>query len=531
MDKIEGECHLSRMDSAQVIVVGAGMGGLAAAIDCAGAGLDVLVIDAAARPGGKMSCAAVGDTMVDAGPTVLTLLEVFDRLLADAGLDLARFVTARPVEELARHYWPDGSALSLYADEDRSAAAIRAFAGAEDERGFRAFTRASAAIYDALRDTFMFDDRPANPLSLMWRGGLAGLPGFARLDPYRTLSTMVAQHFADPRLRQLFGRYSTYAGSSPYRAPATLALIAEVERRGVWQVEGGMAAFASGLERAARTLGVRFAYDWFVTRIALQGDRATGVVLEDGTVVAGEQIVLSADAAALADGQFGPGPARSIRRFAAKDRSFSAFTVALHGMVHGPAPAHHTVYFSPDSRAEFDALAAGRMPGSPTVYACFQDRAEGARPPPGPERVLLVLNAPADGDHHAYSAEEIDRCTTNALSTLSHAGLSIEMASPPSISTPSDFARRFPATGGALYGRASHGWMASFRRPGARTAIHGLYLAGGSVHPGAGVPMAALSGRAAVRALVRDRASTSRFPRAATPGGMSTLSARTGATA
>nr|WP_306300164.1 1-hydroxycarotenoid 3,4-desaturase CrtD [Erythrobacter sp. LQ02-29] len=519
------------MNEVQVIIVGAGIGGLTAAVDCAGRGLDVLVLERAAAPGGKIATAMVGGKSVDAGPTVLTLLEVFDELFESAGLRREDFVTAVPLDELACHYWPGGSSLSLHSDIEKSAAAIRAFAGAQEERGFRAFCEASGAIYQALRDTFMFHDRPANPLSLMLRGGVSGLSGFTRLDPYRPLAAMVGEHFRDPRLRQLFGRYSTYSGSSPFVAPATLALIAEVERRGVWRIEGGMAAVASGLEQAARALGVRFAYDCEVARVETRAGHVQGVTLAGGERIEAEQVVLNADAAALADGLFGDAPARRTRAFDAGDRSFSAFTVALDARLKGVAPAHHTVFFSADSRAEFDALAAGRMPKEPTVYACFQDRVEGAPPPTGPERALLVLNAPADGDRHAYSAEEIDRCTNNALLTMARAGLSIEMAAPPSISTPSDFARRFPATGGALYGRASHGWMASFRRPGARTAIPGLYLAGGSVHPGAGVPMAALSGRAAVRALVLDRASTSTFRKAATPGGISTPSARTGATA
>jgi 1-hydroxycarotenoid 3,4-desaturase len=191
----------------------------------------------------------------------------------------------------------------------------------------------------------------------------------------------------------------------------------------------------------------------------------------------------------------------------------------------------HNVFFSGDYRSEFDAVRAGSLIDDPTVYVCAQDRGDDDRPIHAPERLLALVNAPAIGDAREFSPEEISGCATRMLTRLQACGLTLE--SPPQLATaqsPSDFNRLFPSTGGALYGRASHGWRASFQRPGVRTRAPGLYLAGGSVHPGPGVPMAALSGWAAANCVLQDLASRSRLHTTDTRGGTSTPSAMTAQT-
>jgi 1-hydroxycarotenoid 3,4-desaturase len=177
------------------------------------------------------------------------------------------------------------------------------------------------------------------------------------------------------------------------------------------------------------------------------------------------------------------------------------------------------VFFSPDYRAEFDSIERGELAANPTAYVCALDR-PGDAPADG-ERLQVIVNAPANGDTHLYGPKEISACGTAMLERLRGCGLTLEPMAEPLVTTPADFAARFPSTGGALYGRASHGWAASFLRQSARTRIPGLYCAGGSTHPGAGVPMAALSGRLAAATVLKDWASRRRFLPAAMPGGMS----------
>jgi 1-hydroxycarotenoid 3,4-desaturase len=187
--------------------------------------------------------------------------------------------------------------------------------------------------------------------------------------------------------------------------------------------------------------------------------------------------------------------------------------------------SRHNVFFSTHYAAEFDAIFnQRRMPDEPTVYICAQDRDDMAMADPkGPERLLILINAPATGDTHSFDASEIEQCADRTLQKLRRCGLSLDLDPAQMVTTtPNDFAARFPATGGALYGQASHGWKASFNRPSTRTKIPGLYLAGGSTHPGPGVPMAAISGRLAAARVISTFASTGRSHRGAMLGGIST---------
>jgi len=486
----------------RVAVIGAGVGGLSAALLLAARGAEVTVLERAEAPGGKMRQVLAGGLPVDAGPTVFTLRPMLEEIFAEAGASLSDELVLHPARVLARHAW-DGSAgrMDLCADVAESEAEIGRFAGAAEARGFRAFCARARAIWQALERPFVRGQRP-NPVSLMARAGLSGLPGVLRISPFATLWSALGEHFRDPRLLALFGRYATYCGSSPFAAPATLMLIAHVEQEGVWTVEGGMHAVARALARLAAARGARFRHGAEVAEVLVEGGRAAGVRLASGERIAADAVVSNADTAAFAAGLFGPAARRAAPAVAEADRSLSAVTWCMAARCEGFPLVRHNVFFSADYRAEFDDLfARRRLPRAPTIYICAQDRDDHATPPAGPERLLMLVNAPATG---GLPEPEIETCERTSFAALARAGLRVT----PEASvrtTPKEFAALFPATGGALYGRATHGWQASFLRPGARSAIPGLYLAGGGAHPGAGVPMAAMSGRLAAEALLADR--------------------------
>jgi 1-hydroxycarotenoid 3,4-desaturase len=513
------------MKRERVVVIGAGIGGLAAAIGLALRGVDVTVLEKADKPGGKMREAVAGSARIDAGPTVLTMRWVFDELFAEAGEALDDFLVLHPAETLARHFWTNGTQLDLYSDIDRTADAIGAFAGSREARGYRDFCARAQRIYDTLSHSFIRAQRP-NPVSLARRvGNLGDLWG---ISPFKTLWSALGEHFRDERLRQLFGRYATYCGSSPFDAPATLMLVAHVEREGVWLPEGGMQRIAEALEKFACARGVQIRYACDVREIATRPARVSGVMLSSGEHIEADAVVLNADPAALAEGRFGPALAGAAPRVTREQRSLSAITFALSADANGFPLARHNVFFSNDTVAEFDDIFRHRrIPDQPTVYVCAQDRDDAATPRT-PERLLCLINAPPDGDTHDFRTE-IGPCTSRTFALLERCGLTVTPQSA-TVTTPTDFNRMFPGTGGALYGPASHGWMASFRRPGSRTQVPGLYLAGGSVHPGPGVPMAALSGRLAAESVLADFASMRRSVPADTRGGTSMPSAMTART-
>ncbi len=516
----------------RIVVIGAGVAGLVAAAELAARGLEVLVLERAAAPGGKLREIRIGDARVDAGPTVLTMRWVFDELFADAGASFDAAVQLRPAEVLARHAWSERERLDLFPDVERSADAIGALAGSAEARGYRRFCERARAIYDTLEQPFVRAPRPS--LSGLVRSvGLRGIGDLWQIRPFASLWQALAENFRDPRLRQLFGRYATYVGSSPFLAPATLMLIAHVERLGVSLVDGGMHRIAVALADLAERHGATFHYGADVASIALSGSRAAGVVLASGERIEADAVVSNADVAALASGRLGRAGARAVPPRSPSPRSLSAVTWAMLAQPEGFPLLRHNVFFSGDYGSEFDdVFRLGRLPRAPTVYVCAQDRdARDGPNPAGVERLLCLVNAPATGDVHSFEAAEIQTCEQQAFGQMAHCGLRLERIREATvITTPTEFDGMFPATGGALYGPASHGWRASFRRCGPRSAIPGLYLAGGSTHPGAGVPMAALSGRLAAAAILADSVSTRRSRKAGTSGGTSTPSATTDVT-
>ncbi|MEL7302667.1 MAG: 1-hydroxycarotenoid 3,4-desaturase CrtD [Pseudomonadota bacterium] len=537
------------MAAKRLIVIGAGIAGLASAIRLAGEGFAVTVLEAADGPGGKLSAADVEGRAIDCGPTVLTMRWVFDALFEETGANFDDYVPLLRADVLARHAWDDPATasdeqttLDLFADPERSVDAVHAFAGRRNAEGFVRFLKRAEAVYDTLAPTFMEAQRPSLP-GLVARVAARNPIGLSRIQPFETLWSALGRYFPDPRLRQLFARYATYCGSSPYSSPATLMLVAHVEQMGVWFIRDGLVQLADGLARRAEELGVDLRFGARVTAIETTSSRARAIRLEDGQRIAAEAIVYNGDVNALdgllVDAETNAATAIGRHSFRRSQRSQSAVTVSTVARPVGFPLSHHNVFFSNRYRDEFDAVfKRGALPASPTVYVCAQDRDTGEPPPKdGRERLFFLINAPATGDmpasdpSHLHQAET-DQCLTAMTRLLERAGLVLEAQSAtPQVATPATFETRFPGSGGALYGMASHGWRASFLRRGAKSRLANLYLAGGSVHPGPGMPMAALSGRLAAMRLMSDLASTSRLHPVAMPGGIAMPSAKTGNTA
>lgn len=507
-----------------VVVIGAGFGGLAAAIALAQGGAAVTLIEARDAPGGKARRVPGPTGPIDAGPTVLTLRGVFDRLYAAAGESLDDHLRLIPQAILARHWWPDGTSLDLHADPEASAAAIRDWAGARAEAEFRAFDRATAQAFRAFEGPMMLQPLPRT--RAVAAASLRSPALWPMLMTGRTLARDLAARFTDPRLRQLFGRFATYVGGLPELSPAVLGLIWRAEAQGVWAVEGGIHALALALAALARRLGVDLRLGTPAVRIAEAEGRATGVELADGTHLGAGHVVFAGDPAALAAGLLGQPARAAVPVAGTQPRSLSAqvwtFAARATRPAFGPDLIHHNVFFSADPAGEYAPLARGEAQGAPSLYLCAEDRAAGP-PPAGPERFEIILNAPPLSPARPPPDGEFDRCRDTTLTHLARFGITLDPPpGPGALTTPRDFARLFPGSGGAIYGLSPHGVLAAFRRPTARSRMPGLYLAGGGTHPGAGVPMAARSGLHAAAAILEDHASTSASGPAATPGGTST---------
>ncbi|MBT8446755.1 MAG: phytoene desaturase [Gammaproteobacteria bacterium] len=493
------------MAASRVVVIGAGIGGLVAALELARRGREVTVLERAVHLGGKIRQLDVAGAPIDSGPTVFTMRWIFEQIFADAGTRLDAELRLSALDVLARHAWDDGARLDLFADVARSADAVGSFAGGAEARRFTEFCAEARAVYQALEGPHIRSQRP-DMIEITRRLGLAGTGTLVKLGPFATLWRALGRRLKDPRLRQLFGRYATYCGSSPLAAPATLLLVAHVEMDGVWSVDGGMHAIPLAVAALAERHGAAVRTGAHCTEIRCQGGRVSAVRLESGEVIEADAVVFNGDINALATGLLGGEASGAVGGVTLSQRSLSALAWSMNARADGFPLTRHTVFFNSNYEQEFrDIFQDRRLPRDPTVYVCAQDRADDATAPGGPERLLMIVNAPALGDTGVPVPAEIEQCADRAFARLARAGLSVERTAENHVlTTPVGFNALFPGTGGALYGRAAHSWLDTFRRPHARTGLPGLYVAGGSAHPGPGVPMAAMSGRLAAQALLED---------------------------
>jgi 1-hydroxycarotenoid 3,4-desaturase len=295
-------------------------------------------------------------------------------------------------------------------------------------------------------------------------------------------------------------------------------LVAHVEQDGVWLVRGGMQRVADALRRVGEARGARYRFGCEVARILVERGRARGVLLASGERLDADAVVFNGDVAALSAGLLGDATRQAAPGTAPTDRSLSALTWCMRAPTSGFELEYHNVFFAEDYAQEFDAIfRQRRVAASPTVYVCAQDRGAAAAPPAdgGAERLLVLVNAPADGDRATFDALWVAGRERDAFALLQSCGLRVGEDAHCVPTTPADFERLYPASGGALYGAASVGALSTFRRSGSRTRVPGLFLAGGSVHPGPGVPMAAMSGRLAAAAVLQSV--TTRRPRSTEP--------------
>ena len=500
----------------RAIVVGGGIGGLTAAIDLARQGLAVELLEQANALGGKVRTSAVGAANIGAGPSVLTMGWVFEELFRDCGRSFSEEVPSDVSKILARHAWSDGTTFDLYADLERSVAEVTAIFGATEGAAFRRFSKEMQQIYETVEGPFLRSQKPGWS-DIFRHTRVLGPRSLLRIDGLRTLSAALEERFKEPRLRQLFGRYATYCGSSPFQAPATLGLVAHVESSGVLRVRGGMQQLAVALSSLAKDMGVEVKVGVRIDEILVEHGRASGVRCAQETRRA-DIVVFNGDVSALGAGLLGAKYASKVPATPTEERSLSAVTWCVLGRAEGTPLVHHNVFFSDDYAAEFSALLRdSSVPHEPTVYVCAQDRGDD-EPTLAEERLFVLVNAPATGDKpQNWNESEKQKCRDNAWKVMERCGVKI-CANKEATTTPADFHASFPATGGALYGPISRGPTAPLKRQGARTKIPGLYVAGGSAHPGPGVPMAALSGRLAAAAILEDLPSTARFRTAATFG-------------
>ena len=450
----------------RVVVIGAGVGGLAAAIRLAHAGHVVTVLEQAALPGGKCGRVAAGGFSWDSGPSLLTMPWVFEALFADTGAPLREELELLAVEPVTRYRFADGSGVDLSADPARSVEALEAWspgAGADWER----FLATCAGMWKA-SVPFLTGPPPWPPR----REGPPAPGDLLRVKPWWTLRQLARAHARDPRLRMVIERFATYAGADPRRAPAALAVAGYVEHAfGAWHPRGGLYALVEAMARRLAAVGGELRLGTAARRV-VRRDGAVHGVETDGGLLPADVVIANADP----------------RPLAAEERSLSGFALMLGLRGRTPGLAHHAITFPADYDAEFDDVFAARRPvREPTLYVSAPSATDPDEAPADAESWFVLVNAPAIGDAADWAAHEealVDRLGVRDRIVVR------------ARRTPGDLERETGAAGGAIYGRAPHGRLGTLRRPpNAVRGTRGMWLVGGTTHPGGGLPLVALSGR------------------------------------
>jgi diapolycopene oxygenase len=490
----------------RVAVVGGGLGGLAAACTLAARGHSVVVFERNPWLGGKAAILRDSGFRFDMGPTILTMPGVLRKIFAEAGRDLDDYLDLVRLDPQWRCFFPDRSSLDLHADEGRMVAASEEWAPGSSA-GYREFIDFARRMHNVADRNFFW--RSVGSMTDIVRKRSAGVGRLARdlveMRPGRSVAHTVRHHVRDHRLAQVLDHFTQYVGSDPHFAPAILCGIAHMQTdEGVWYPRGGTGAVPAALAKLAGELGVDVRTGVGVQSIRFGADRrANGVVLEDGSVEPCHAVVSNADSV------------RTFRELLGDETRLKQFKPACSGVVlylgldrQYEALLHHNFVFSDDPAAEAETVfEKGELANDPTCYVCAPARTDRDCAPTGGEALYVLVHAPYLRPHHdwnalfpAYRRVILDKLARTAGLTDLEKHIRIEHRL-----TPADIDRRYSVLNGAIYGLASHGKFRGALKPANRLmAAQGLYLAGGSAHPGPGMPMVLMSGWIAAHELDRD---------------------------
>jgi phytoene desaturase len=487
----------------RVLVIGAGLGALAGALRLAKLGFDVTLFEKNETVGGKLNERKLGGYRFDAGPSLLTMPFVIDELFAFCGFQRQDFLEFVALEPICRYFFSDGARLDASADVGRMKGEMAKFS-VPDARNYENFLAYAERIYRLTANIFLFS--PIHELAqILQPHNLHTLFRLHQIDPFRTVHRGVERFFKDARLVQLFDRYATYNGSDPYRAPATLNVIPYVEYvLGSYYIRGGMYRLAGALQQIAEKLGVKIHTAAPVAKILHDGKRVTGLLVQ-GKKLAADYVLCGQDVI-VAHNQLIDGFDKSRARLNRLEPSCSGLVFLWGVAKKHPELAHHNILFSNDYKKEFEQIFdEKRPPDDPTIYVAITGKSDSSHTPEYGENWFVLLNMPYL-THALNWKNETARMREIVLTKLRQMGFDLaNQIEAEFVLSPESFEQNYLSNRGSIYGISSNNRSTAFKRPANRSReLKGLYFAGGSTHPGGGIPLVLLSGKIAAELIQRN---------------------------
>jgi phytoene desaturase len=480
----------------KIIIIGAGLGGLSAAIRLAKSGFSVQVLEKNEQVGGKVNFAEANGYKFDTGASLLTMPHILEDLFKFTERELKDYLDIVPIEPICRYFWTDRTVFDASQDLEKTESEI-ARISRQDAANFRKYLVDSKQKYEVAEKTFLAHS--LNDLPRLLRPKY--LKDLFAISTLKTLDEHNQKYFSSAKLRQLFNRFATYNGSSPFQIPATFALIPFVEfGLGAWYARGGMYEIPKALERLARDLKVDFRFGAEIEKILVEKKKAVGVKLKSGEKLQSDFVISNADAVETYRNLL---PVEN-KKIESREPSCSGFVLLLGVKKQFPQLAHHNIFFSDDYKAEFDAIFKEKRPAAnPTIYVCAASKTDATQAPEGCENLFVLINAPYTSEKSNWETEK-QSYRDLIIKKLEDCGLedlenSIDFEQ---IITPADFEKKYRANRGSIYGVSSNGIFSAFLRvPNKAKDIENLYFVGGATHPGGGIPLVLLSGKMAAESI------------------------------
>ncbi|MFO8061851.1 MAG: phytoene desaturase family protein [bacterium] len=481
------------MGKDKVAVVGSGLGGLSAAIRLASAGYSVHVFEQRDSPGGKADILRLGDYRFDCGPSLLTMPFVFEELFDSAGEDMDQYLSFTPLDIHCRYFYSDSTVIDRYSDLNDFRNEI--ISKTRSRPVLDEFYAHLKAIYEYTSDIFLYNT-PFEKDILLRKENLLKLPAVYKTDAIRSLSKMNNAYFNDSRIIQLFNRYATYNGSSPYRCPATFGIIPYIEEAfGAYNVDGGIYSITNALFKLAREKGVIFHFNSTVRKIIIKGRTVRGIVVGN-TVKKFRRIVINTDVNYCYENLI-DNHSLSYQIQKINEPSSSAFVFYWGIKGNHDILKTHNILFSRNYRDEFHSIfSSKKIYSDPTIYINITSKYSPSDAPDGCENWFVMVNVPADTDKDWHSIKQYMR---NIIISKIKNYTNIDIAD--RIETehswdPYGIESDTSSRNGSIYGHSSNSLFSAFlRQPNRSMEFKGLYFCGGSAHPGGGMPLVVLSGK------------------------------------